>query len=158
MARHSEQPGAATGLAKEAASKSRDVASWLEARDPGQVAREVQNFARQRPGTFLLLAAGAGVVAGRLGRGIKDAGTDDSTTTSSRPESAAGVDMPAGPASASTTGTYWTSGPANDGALGDNAFGLGETSYGTGADDLASPYGSAESLDADLGRTDRDPS
>ena len=40
---------------------------------------EVQSFARRRPTVFLLLAAGAGLVAGRLTRGLKDATAGDST-------------------------------------------------------------------------------
>jgi hypothetical protein len=37
---------------------------------------EVQSFARRRPGVFLALAAAAGLVAGRLTRGIKAASSD----------------------------------------------------------------------------------
>jgi hypothetical protein len=156
MTRHSEQPGPATNLAKQAASRSRDVASWLEAREPGHVVRDVQDFARKRPGMFLLMAAGAGVVAGRLGRGIKDAGTDDSTATSPQPEPGPIVDMPAGPTSRSVPDTYGTSGAAEHGALGENAFGLGGNAYETGADQPMSTFGSAESLGAEPRRTDGD--
>ena len=46
------------------------MASWLENREPGDLLGEVQRFARNKPGTFLLLAAGAGVLAGRLTRGL----------------------------------------------------------------------------------------
>ena len=76
MAHHSDQPGVATDLAKQAAERSRAVAGWLENREPGHVVDEVTRFARQRPGTFLALAAGAGFLVGRLGRGLK-AATDD---------------------------------------------------------------------------------
>lgn len=82
MSQHSEQPGIATNVAKQAASRSRSAASWFESREPSHVMRDVQDFARQRPGVFLALAAGAGVIAGRLGRGIKDAGSDDASTAS----------------------------------------------------------------------------
>jgi hypothetical protein len=77
MTQHSEQPGVATDLARQGATKSHDIASWLEDREPGHLVTELQSFARQRPGTFLLAAAGAGLLVGRLTRGVKDAGSDD---------------------------------------------------------------------------------
>lgn len=70
MAAASEQPGVATDLVRQAAERSSAVASWLDGRDPGSLLTEVKSFARQRPGTFLLLAAGAGVLAGRLSRSL----------------------------------------------------------------------------------------
>ncbi|WP_284763657.1 hypothetical protein [Arthrobacter sp. efr-133-R2A-63] len=70
MATASEQPGVATDLVRQAAQRSSSVATWLEDRDPGSLLDEVKTFARQRPGAFLLLAAGAGVLAGRLSRGL----------------------------------------------------------------------------------------
>jgi hypothetical protein len=73
MAQRSERPGVATDLARQASSKSHDIASWLDSREPGHLVQELQAFARQRPGTFLLAAAGAGLLAGRLTRGVKDA-------------------------------------------------------------------------------------
>ncbi|ALV41125.1 hypothetical protein AU252_08155 [Pseudarthrobacter sulfonivorans] len=80
MAQASDQPGVATDLVRQAAERSSSVASWLDGRDPGSLLNEVKSFARQRPGTFLLLAAGAGVLAGRLGRSLS-AGAPESTTT-----------------------------------------------------------------------------
>lgn len=76
MARNSEQPGVATDLARQAASKSHDLAGWLADREPGHLVDELKSFARQRPGAFLALAAGAGLLAGRLTRGVKDASSD----------------------------------------------------------------------------------
>jgi hypothetical protein len=80
MAENSNQ-GVAADLAQQAASRTRDAGHWLEEREPGQVANEVQSFARRRPTVFLVLAAGAGLLAGRLTRGLKDATADDSTVT-----------------------------------------------------------------------------
>ncbi|MCO4238252.1 hypothetical protein [Pseudarthrobacter raffinosi] len=79
MARASDQPGVATDLVRQAAERSSSVASWLDGRDPGSLLDEVKSFARQRPGTFLLLAAGAGVLAGRLSRSLS-AGAPESAT------------------------------------------------------------------------------
>lgn len=76
-------PGMAAGLAQQAASRVRDAGQWLDNREPGQVVTEVQFFARRRPAVFLLLAAGAGLVAGRLTRGLKGEATDDSTAAAS---------------------------------------------------------------------------
>ncbi|MCB5274963.1 hypothetical protein BJG92_02501 [Arthrobacter sp. SO5] len=70
MASASDQPGVATDLVRQAAERSSAVASWLDDRDPGSLLTEVKSFARQRPGSFLMLAAGAGILAGRLSRSL----------------------------------------------------------------------------------------
>jgi cell division septum initiation protein DivIVA len=84
MAQRSEQPGVATDLARQASSKTHDMASWLDSREPGQLVQELRAFARQRPGTFLLAAAGAGLLAGRLTRGVKDASSTDGSGSDHR--------------------------------------------------------------------------
>ncbi|MEO8219961.1 MAG: hypothetical protein ABI563_04170 [Specibacter sp.] len=66
----SDQSGLATDLVRQAAERSAAVASWLNDRDPGSLLAEVKTYARHKPGTFLLLAAGAGIVAGRLTRSL----------------------------------------------------------------------------------------
>jgi ElaB/YqjD/DUF883 family membrane-anchored ribosome-binding protein len=76
MADGSGQKGVAADLARDAASRARDAGQWLGERRPAQVVDEVQSFARRRPGAFLALAAAAGLVAGRLTRGIQAAGSD----------------------------------------------------------------------------------
>jgi hypothetical protein len=81
MADASGRDGMAAGLAHRAASRVRDAGQWLDARKPRQVADEVQSFARRRPTAFLALAAGAGLVAGRLTRGLTDANSDSSAAT-----------------------------------------------------------------------------
>ena len=77
MAGASGQGGMAASLASQAASRARSAGQWLEDRKPAQVADEVQSFARRRPAVFLALAVGAGLVAGRLTRGLKDANGDN---------------------------------------------------------------------------------
>ncbi|WP_258804242.1 hypothetical protein [Pseudarthrobacter sp. NS4] len=86
MADAPEQQGVASDLIRQAADRSESMATWLQNRDPGSLLDEVKSFARQRPGTFLLLAAGAGLLAGRLGRSLQ-AGTP-------APEAAAGTAPP----------------------------------------------------------------
>jgi hypothetical protein len=81
MANASQDGGVATDLVRQAAERSSAVAAWLENRDPGSLLDEVKAFARRRPGAFLLLAAGAGVLAGRLGRGMADNASADSADT-----------------------------------------------------------------------------
>jgi hypothetical protein len=78
MAGASGQGGMAASLASQAASRVRNAGQWLDDRQPGQVADEIQSFARRKPAVFLALAVGAGLVAGRLTRGLKDANSDNS--------------------------------------------------------------------------------
>ena len=77
MADNSGQGGVAADVVQQVAARVGDAGQWLDARVPGQVVHEVQSFARRRPTAFLLLAAGAGLVAGRLTRGLKDATGDN---------------------------------------------------------------------------------
>jgi len=79
MAQHDGQPGMATDLAHQGARRTQDLAAWLDQREPGQLVGEITAFARRKPGTFLLLAVGAGLAAGRLTRGMKDANDDSSS-------------------------------------------------------------------------------
>jgi len=65
--------GLAADLAHEAADHARSLSRHLDGREPSELLDDVRRFARQRPGTFLLGALAAGVVAGRLLRGTKDA-------------------------------------------------------------------------------------
>lgn len=92
------QNGPASDLVNQASQRVDAVAQWLESREPGHVLEEVQTFARQRPGAFLAIAAGAGLLVGRLARGAKDAASDDS------PGAGQTVSMPDTAYSASTTG------------------------------------------------------
>ncbi|MFI5952376.1 hypothetical protein [Cryptosporangium sp. NPDC051539] len=56
---------------------ARRFADYLDQRGPDAILDDVRSFARRRPGTFLLLAGVAGVVAGRVFRGVA-AASDDS--------------------------------------------------------------------------------
>jgi hypothetical protein len=107
MAGASQGGGVATDLVRQAAERSSSVASWLESRDPGSLLDEVKGFARRRPGAFLLLAAGAGVLAGRLGRGLAENASDGhSDSMAGAPD--AGVpaaSAPGAPAAGSYAGT-----------------------------------------------------
>jgi hypothetical protein len=78
----------------------RRVADYLSEHGPDGVLREVQDFARRRPGTFLAVAAAAGFVAGRLGKGVLGAGSADAPgAASGRQQPAPAVGSHAQPAS-----------------------------------------------------------
>jgi len=70
MAQGSTTSGYATDLVRAAGQKADSVAQWLDARDPAALLQEVKGFARRRPGVFLAIAVGAGIVAGRLTRAL----------------------------------------------------------------------------------------
>src|SRR6185436_16458500 len=78
MASKSDQDGMATDLARQAADKARQAAGWLADRDPGTLLDEVRSFARRKPGTYLAIALGAGVLSGRLARGLTAPDADSS--------------------------------------------------------------------------------
>ncbi|MFC9351298.1 hypothetical protein [Arthrobacter sp. NPDC057013] len=105
MADAPDQQGVAADLIRQAADRSESVASWLDNRDPGSLLNEVKSFARQRPGTFLLLAAGAGLLAGRLGRSLQAGAPETRTST--------GVGSTGG-----TVPPYPVQPPATEGSLG----------------------------------------
>ena len=83
MAAKSGQSGLGTQVVQEAAARVRGVASWLDRREPGDLLDGVRDFARRHPGQFLVGAAVAGVVAGRLTRGLTGAAGQDAQ---SRPQ------------------------------------------------------------------------
>ena len=72
-----QQQGVVTDLARQASDKAQELATWLEAREPGDLVAELRDLARRKPGTFLLGAAAVGVLAGRLTRSAVDVKRDD---------------------------------------------------------------------------------
>ncbi|WP_448613795.1 hypothetical protein [Modestobacter sp. URMC 112] len=77
--------GPAADLVAQAGDKLEELASWVSQREPGDLVVELRNFARRKPGVFMLGAALAGVVAGRLTTGVvaahKDSGPSSTGTT-----------------------------------------------------------------------------
>jgi hypothetical protein len=59
----------------------RQIADYLDRNGPEGVLREVQDFARRRPGAFLATALAAGFVVGRLGKGVAKADPEAGTGT-----------------------------------------------------------------------------
>ncbi|PPL20294.1 hypothetical protein [Microterricola pindariensis] len=85
MAASSESPGVASDLAQQAATRASSIADWLDRRDPGSLLNEVKSYARRQPGTFIAIAAAAGVVAGRLTRSMIADNADQQPTGSAAP-------------------------------------------------------------------------
>lgn len=70
--------GRVSNLAWDVAGRTGDLSDWLRDHDASDVLRATEDFARRRPLTFLLASAAAGVVVGRLTRGMIDDGDGDS--------------------------------------------------------------------------------
>lgn len=66
------ESGLAVDLAREVSDRVRAFGSQIEGREPSQLLDDARSFARRKPGTFLLGALAAGVVAGRLFRATAD--------------------------------------------------------------------------------------
>jgi hypothetical protein len=81
MSESGQQSGTVSEVARQAAGRAEDLADWISRREPGDLVEEVRSLARRRPGAFLLGAALAGVVVGRLTRGAVDAARSDSDTS-----------------------------------------------------------------------------
>jgi uncharacterized protein YjbJ (UPF0337 family) len=69
MAEQGNGSGVGTELARQAAGRVHGLGDYVEQHQPGDLLDDVRAFARRRPGTFLLAATAAGVLAGRLTRG-----------------------------------------------------------------------------------------
>jgi hypothetical protein len=82
------QGGPAQELVGEVADRARALRSQLEGRQPAELLDQARDFARRRPGTFLLGSLVAGVVAGRLTRGAQKAHGDSDPATGSSAASA----------------------------------------------------------------------
>ncbi len=77
------------------ADRAESFTRQLETKEPGDLLHDVRRFASRRPGAFLLLAAGAGLLAGRLTRGLRDASSQESSASaeaSNPPQPRAGTD------------------------------------------------------------------
>lgn len=137
----------ASGIARTVADQTSSIASWFENREPADILDEVKRFARRNPGTFLLIAAGAGLLAGRLTRGVRDASSDTSDV--------------AGYSSATTTGGYGladttpTQSYGTTGSYGAGTTGAGAAygAQGTGYDAPPPPPAPAYPTSSDYGTT-----
>lgn len=94
--------GIAAEVAHQVADRTKSVASWLENREPADVLSDVAAFARRRPGLFIALAAGTGVLVGRLARSLRDDAAPDTSVgaNTSTPAHVGGYEAPGYAASA----------------------------------------------------------
>lgn len=88
MADGTEGQGLARDLARQASSYLADASDWLENREPADLLNDVSGYARRNPGTFLAIAAGVGLVVGRVARGFKDDAAEEKAATSTEPQHA----------------------------------------------------------------------
>ncbi|SDQ22744.1 hypothetical protein SAMN02800687_0943 [Curtobacterium sp. UNCCL20] len=70
MAENDDEQGVASKVVRDLSNRATSVAGYLEGRDPGSLVSEVKSFAAKRPGTFIAIAAGAGLLAGRLTKAL----------------------------------------------------------------------------------------
>lgn len=106
MAQRSETPGVATDIVSQVSTRLEGVASWIADRDPGSLLDEVKSYARRKPGTFIAVAALAGLAAGRLTRALAEQTADEKSSAPQQPQSQGAVAQPQGTVTGTTsTGT-----------------------------------------------------
>lgn len=131
MADNDDEQGLAAKVVRDLSNRAGSFAGYLEGRDPGSLVDEVKSFAARRPGTFIAIAAGAGILAGRLTKALtteikheKEAEARSTTATSGTtghdaPTSTTGYDTTGlgttGTTGFGTTGTTGTSGTGTTG-------------------------------------------
>jgi hypothetical protein len=85
MTANVDTDGTAVELATQARDRTRSAAEWLEGRSPSEVLDEVRTLGRDHPAMFLAGALAAGVVAGRLTRGVVAVHTDSASDSPAAP-------------------------------------------------------------------------
>ncbi|MEU8661992.1 hypothetical protein [Actinoplanes philippinensis] len=92
----------AAAVVSRVAEGGRQFADYLDRNGPDGVLREVEDFARRRPGAFLATALAAGFVVGRLGKSVAKADPDAGAVKPSTDTYTESTGYPAG--SAGSTG------------------------------------------------------
>ena len=133
--------GPAADLVRQAGDKLEELATWVQDREPGDLVNEVRAFARRKPGVFLLGAAVAGVVAGRLTTGVVAAHKDTNSSGTSGQQFAGTTGSPYA-ADSYTTGTNYVADTASTGyATTGYASTTGYETTGTTGSVPPPPYG-----------------
>ncbi|PWR08877.1 hypothetical protein DKT68_14115 [Micromonospora acroterricola] len=94
MAERDGDSGMAGQVVRRAADAAQRAAGWLDGREPGEVLDDVRMYARQHPGTFLAGATVAGLLLGRLTRGLTSAGGGGMSGGQAAPQSQAARPQP----------------------------------------------------------------
>ncbi|PYY31933.1 MULTISPECIES: hypothetical protein [unclassified Curtobacterium] len=113
MAENDDEQGLASKVVRDLSNRAGSFAGYLEGRDPGSLVDDVKSFAARRPGTFIAIAAGAGILAGRLAKAL---------TTEIKHEKEAEA--------SGTTGTTGTSDLGSTGVTGTSTTGTGTAGTG----------------------------
>ena len=145
MADKSDEGGLAADIARQVADRVHQIADFLDGREPAELLEDVRSIARRKPGTFLIGAALAGVLAGRVTRGaVSAAKSDDSAEVSTgyQPAVSTGYDA--------TTGTGYASGyaPGTTAAGVDAGFDVEGTPSAYTTEVEPGPYESTHGIDA----------
>jgi len=145
MAGAADQDGMARGLVEDVARRADEAARWLDQRDPGSLLEEARSFARQRPGAFLAIAAGVGVLAGRLSRSLIDESRDSGPSDDSRTSSSGGTPTTSMPVSSNLAT------PGTDPARSYGGSGIGEpgVTQGHRTTQPITPQGAAARIDTE---------
>lgn len=72
------------------ADRAEKFTTQLETKEPADLLKDVRRFAARRPSTFLAIAAGVGLVAGRFTRGLSDNDDDQQQSSNRKVSGAAG--------------------------------------------------------------------
>jgi hypothetical protein len=99
----SGESGLAAEVVQQVAQRARSLSAHLDGREPSELLQDARQFARRRPGLFLLGALGAGVVVGRLARGAKQTSSPDTRPVSTSATAVAGAPASDSPAISSAT-------------------------------------------------------
>jgi ElaB/YqjD/DUF883 family membrane-anchored ribosome-binding protein len=145
MAGAADQDGMAKGLVEDVARRADEAARWLDQRDPGSLLEEARSFARQRPGAFLAIAAGVGVLAGRLSRSLIDESRDSGSSNASGTSSYGGTPATSMPVSSNLAT------PGTDPARSYGGSGIGEpgVTQGHRTTQPITPQGAAAPIDTE---------
>ncbi|GAA1991809.1 hypothetical protein [Microbacterium pumilum] len=95
--------GLAADLVRQVSSRTASAASWLGDRDPSAVLSEVKSYARRKPATFIIAAAIAGVVVGRLTRALAANASDAASASPTTPAIGSGRPTAAEPSLAAAS-------------------------------------------------------
>lgn len=130
MAEGASQETVASRIVRDLSNRAGSAAGYLEQRDPGSLVNEVKRFAAGRPGTFIAIAAGAGILAGRLTKAL--------TSEIKHEHESAGSDAGQSGYHSPTVG----------------GTGVGSTEFGVGSTGFVEPeYGGATLDDTEFGST-----
>ena len=138
MASSSDQSGLASELVRQAATRVQQMADFLESREPQDLVEDARNFARRKPGVFLLGAAAAGLAAGRLTRAGVDIKRDTSSSSGQSALPSYETSYETTPEYSSTTHTTVTTGEGDLWPVGGAPAGTGAaTDYESGYDPVS---------------------